>query len=381
MAQDYYQVLGVERDATAQEVKKAYRKKARELHPDHNPSEEAAEQFKTVTHAYEVLSNTEKRRNYDATGHEDGRRAGFGGAGAGGGFGGFSDIFETFFGGGGGGGPMSRARRGQDALIATHIDLEDAVFGTEQTIDVETAVRCDRCDGAAMEPGTHPETCTTCRGAGQISRPVDSILGRMMTTEACPTCRGFGDVITDPCGKCSGQGRVRERVSFTVKIPAGVRDGTRIQLAGRGEAGVAGGPNGDLYLEIRVRDHDVFTREGDNLHATMAVPMTAAALGTKIKVETFDGEETFTVEPGTQSGHVITMKGLGAHRLQGSGRGDMKIMLNVTTPTKLNDEQRELMTQLAELRAEDVANGEIESRSFFSRLKTGFDNMFSHDES
>lgn len=378
MAQDYYQILGVERDATAQEVKKAYRKKARELHPDHNPTEEAAEQFKTVTQAYEVLSTTEKRRNYDTTGHEDGRRGASGGAG----FGGFSDIFETFFGGGGGGGgPMSRARRGQDALIATHIDLEDAVFGAEQTIDVETAVRCDRCDGAAMEPGTYPETCTTCRGAGQISRPVDSILGRMMTTEACPTCRGFGDVITDPCGKCSGQGRIRERVSFTVRIPAGVRDGTRIQLAGRGEAGVAGGPNGDLYLEIRVRDHDVFTRQGDNLHAVMTVPMTAAALGTKIKVETLDGEESFTVEPGTQSGHVITMKGLGANRLQGSGRGDMKITLNVATPTKLNDEQRELLTQLAELRAEDVANGEIETRGFFSRLKTGFDNMFSHDES
>lgn len=378
MAQDYYQILGVERDATAQEIKKAYRKKARQLHPDHNPSEEAAEEFKAVTNAYEVLSDIEKRRNYDTTGHEDGRRAGFGGAG---GFGGFSDIFETFFGGGAGGGPMSRARRGQDALIAAHIDLEDAVFGTEKTIEVETAVRCDRCDGSAMEPGTHPDTCSTCRGAGQISRPVDSILGRMMTTETCPTCRGFGDVITDPCGKCSGQGRVRERVSFTVKIPAGVRDGTRIQLAGRGEAGVAGGPNGDLYLEIRVREHDVFTRQGDNLHAAMSVPMTAAALGTQIKVETLDGEETFTVEPGTQAGHVVTMRGLGASRLQGTGRGDMKITLNVATPTKLDDEQRELISQLAEARAEDIANGEIESRGFFSRLKTGFDNMFSHEDS
>src|SRR5699024_7735325 len=341
------------------------------------PSDEAAEEFKTVTHAYEVLSDADKRRNYDATGHEDGRRAGFGG----GGFGGFSDIFETFFGGGGGGGPMSRARRGQDALIATDIDLEDAVFGCEKTIDVETAVRCDRCDGSAMEPGTHPETCSTCRGAGQISRPVDSILGRMMTTETCPTCRGYGDVITDPCGQCSGQGRVREKVSCTVKIPAGVRDGTRVHLAGRGEAGVAGGPNGDLYLEIRVREHEVFTRQGDDLHATMTVPMTAAALGTEIKIDTFDGEQTVTVDPGTQTGHVITLKNLGAARLQSSGRGNLKVTLNVATPTKLNDEQRELLTQLAELRAEDIANGQVEPRSLLSRIKSGFDNMFSHDES
>ena len=376
MAQDYYQILGVDRNATEQEIKKAYRKKARELHPDHNPSEEASEQFKAVTHAYEVLSDSEKRRNYDTTGDENGRSAGFSA-----GFGGFSDIFETFFGGGSSRGPASRARRGQDALIATHIDLEDAVFGTEKTIEVDTAVRCDRCDGSAMEPGTGTETCSTCRGAGQISRPVDSILGRMMTTETCPTCRGFGDVITDPCGQCSGQGRVRERVSFTVKIPAGVRDGTRIQLAGRGEAGVAGGPNGDLYLEIRVREHDVFTRQGDDLHATMTVPMTAAALGTEVKVDTFDGEQVVTIEPGTQSGHVVTLKNLGAARLQGNGRGDMKITLNVETPTKLTDEQRELLTKLAELRAEDVANGEIETRGFFTRLKSGFDNMFSHDES
>ena len=182
-------------------------------------------------------------------------------------------------------------------------------------------------------------------------------------------------------GECSGQGRVRERISFTVKIPAGVRDGTRIQLAGRGEAGVAGGPNGDLYLEIRVREHEVFTRQGDNLHATMTVPMTAAALGTEIKIDTFDGEQAFTVEPGTQTGHVVTLRNLGASRLQGSGRGDMKITLNVSTPTKLNDEQRELLTRLAELRAEDIAHGQMESRGFFSRLKSGIDNMFSHDES
>lgn len=377
MAQDYYQILGVDQNATEQEIKRAYRRKARELHPDHNPSEEAEEQFKSVTHAYEVLSNPEKRRNFDATGHEDGRQAGgFGGAG----FGGFSDIFETFF-GGGGSGPASRARRGQDALIATHIDLEEAVFGTEKTLEVETAVRCARCDGSAMEPGTHPETCTTCRGAGKISRPVDSILGRMMTTETCPACRGYGDVLKDPCGDCSGQGRVRERVSFTVKIPAGVRDGTRIQLAGRGEAGVAGGPNGDLYLEIRVRHHEVFTRDGDNLHATMTLPMTAAALGTNIKIDTFDGEQSLHVEPGTQTGHVITLKGLGASRLQGIGRGDLKITLNVATPTKLTDEQRELLTQLAELRAEDVVNGEIESRGFFSRLKSNIDDMFSREDS
>lgn len=363
---DYYDVLGVSRDATAQEIKKAYRKKARQLHPDHNPSEEAAEEFKKVTHAYEVLSDETKRRNYDTTGHENGAQQGFGG----GGFGGFSDIFETFFGGGGGSrGPASRAQRGQDALISTRIELEDVVFGVEKTIDIQTAVRCSVCDGTCMEPGTHAETCTTCHGQGSVRRQVNSILGPVMSTETCPTCRGYGDIIPSPCHECGGQGRVRERTSLTVKIPAGVDTGTRIQLAGRGEAGPAGGPHGDLYLEIIVKDHEVFTRSGNDLHATMTLPMTAAALGTELKLDTFDGEETITVKPGTQSGDEVTLRDLGVGSLRGSGRGDITVTLKVETPTKLNDEQRDLLTQLAQARSEEHVHGQVETRGMFSRLK------------
>lgn len=370
---DHYEVLGISREASPEEIKRAYRKKARQLHPDQNPSPEAAEQFKDVSRAYDVLSDEDKRRNYDMTGNENGSGgAGFGGAG---GFGGFSDIFETFFGGGGAAsGPASRARRGQDALIAVPIDLYDTVFGVDKTIEIETAVRCEACNGTCCEPGTSPQTCTNCQGQGQIRRPVRSILGTVMTAEPCPNCRGFGTTIPHPCHECGGQGRVRERASLTVKIPAGVDAGTRIQLAGRGEAGIGGGPNGDLFVEIDVRDHDVFTREGNNLTAAMSLPMTAAALGTELTMDTFDGEQTLKVKPGTQSGETHTLKGLGVGRLRGSGRGDLKVTLNVETPTKLDDDQRKMLEELAQIRSEDVVHGQVETRGLFSKLKDNWRN-------
>lgn len=363
----HYEVLGVSQDATAEEIKKAYRKLARKLHPDINPGEDAAEEFKLVTRAYEVLSDPDKRAIYDQTGNENGTSQGFGGAGD---FG-FGDIFEQFFGAASSGqGPIPRTSRGRDALITATIELQDAVKGTVYPLDIETAVTCPECNGTCCEPGTHPETCTICRGRGQVQRPVRSFLGQMMTLETCSACRGHGTIIPSPCRECQGQGRIRERVSKQLKIPAGVATGTRIHLAGQGEVGPGGGPAGDLYVEIDVKRHAVFERDGVDLHAAVTLPMTAASLGTTVKLDTFDGPQEVTVEPGTQNGHTQRIADLGVPRLRGGGRGNIVVHINVETPTKLDDEQRELLEKLASLRGEEFAEGRVENRGgFFSRLK------------
>ena len=278
---NHYDALGVSQDASTEEIKKAYRKLARKLHPDVNPGPEAAEQFKQVSHAYEVLSDPQKRRVYDTTGNENGNDNGVRRR-----FLRFrlrlpGHLREFFGGAGAGGGPASRTRRGQDALINVRIDLKDAVFGVNKKIEVDTAVVCPTCDGSCCRPGTSPRTCDICGGSGQAQRAVRSILGQVMTTAACGSCQGFGTIIPDPCNECNGEGRIRSRRSLTIKLPAGVGTGTRIQLAGQGEAGPAGGPQGDLYVEIRVNADKNFIREGDDLHVTLTVPMTAAALGTE----------------------------------------------------------------------------------------------------
>ncbi|GAB3285437.1 molecular chaperone DnaJ [Sinomonas notoginsengisoli] len=372
----HYETLGVPSDATPEEIKKAYKKLARKLHPDINPGEDAAEQFKTVTHAYEVLSDPAKRRVYDTTGNENGTDNGYPGAYNGAGFA-FQDIFETFFGGGAAqSGPASRVRRGQDALIAVRIELKDAVFGVNKKLEVDTAVMCERCGGSCCEPGTEPVRCSVCGGAGHIQRPVRSILGQVMTMATCPSCQGFGTEIPSPCNECGGEGRVRSRRSLTVKIPAGVSTGTRIQLAGQGEAGTAGGPSGDLYVEIRVASHSMFSREGDDLHATLSVPMTAAALGADLTLETFDGEQQVTLRPGSQSGDVVTLQGLGVTRLRGMGRGDLLVHVKVETPTKLDAEQEELLRQLAKLRGEQVGEGKlVGSGGVFAKLRDRLGNL------
>jgi len=339
---DHYEVLGVDRGATTDEIKKAYRRLARELHPDVNPGADAEERFKLVTHAYDVLSDQQEREQYDR-----GPQAGFGGA-AGGNFGGFGDIFETFFGGGQQSrGPRSRRERGQDALVRVEIDLADVIFGVQRDIEVDTAILCDTCKGDSCAPGTTPVTCDICRGSGQIQRTVRSLLGNVMTSSPCGTCRGYGTVIPNPCPTCQGQGRVRARRKIPVDIPAGVDTGLRLQLSGHGEVGPAGGQSGDLYLEIKVRHHEVFSRNGDDLLATLEVQMTDAILGTKANLKTLDGEVTFEIKPATQSAEVITVKDRGVTRLRGSGRGDLKIGIQVTTPTKLNSKEHDLIRQFA----------------------------------
>lgn len=373
---NHYEVLGLGRDATNEEIKKAYRKLARKLHPDVNPGPGASDEFKLVTRAYEVLSDPAKRRVYDTTGNENGTDNGFGNSYGGSGFA-FQDIFETFFGGAGASAPPSRTRRGQDALINVRIDLRDAVFGANKKIDVETAVICPDCDGSCSQPGSAPRTCDICHGSGQVQRAVRSILGQVMTSAPCGSCQGTGTVIPDPCHECSGEGRVRSRRSLTIKVPAGVATGTRIQLGGQGEAGPAGGPQGDLYVEIRVAADSNFIREGDDLHVTLSVPMTAAALGTSVQLTTFDGERDLDVKAGTQSGEIMTLRGLGVTHLRGYGRGDLQVHINVETPTRLDSGQEELLRQLAALRGEEYAEGKLAASGsgVFSRLRERLGNF------
>lgn len=378
---NHYDTLGVSRDATAEEIKKSYRKLARKLHPDVNDAEDAQDRFKAVTHAYEVLSDPQKRRVYDTTGNENGSSAGGGGGGGADGFA-FQDIFETFFGGGGGGGggggrgPASRTRRGQDALITVRVELKEAVFGVNKKLEIDTAVTCPTCDGGCCRPGTHPTTCDVCHGSGQIQRPMRSILGNVMTLATCNSCQGFGTMIMDPCNECMGEGRVRNRRSLTIKVPAGVSTGTRIQLSGQGEAGPAGGPAGDLYVEMKVNNDPEFMREGDDLHATLSVPMTAAALGTELTFDTFDGEQPISIKSGTQSGEVINLRNLGVTHLRGAGRGDLKVHIHVETPTKVDAEQEALLKQLAALRGEGFTEGKlVSSGGMFARLRDKFGNL------
>jgi molecular chaperone DnaJ len=364
---DHYAVLGVSRDASPEDIKKAYRRLARQLHPDVNPGPEAAERFKEVSRAYDVLSNPDKRRSYDIGGDA----ATGPGAGFGAGFG-FSDIFETIFGGQAAQrGPAPRQRPGQNALIRLEVELREAVFGSEREVQIDTAVVCPTCEGSCCRPGTSPRTCDVCGGRGQVQRMARSLLGQVMTTSACPGCGGYGTVIPEPCLECSGEGRVRTRRSLRIRVPAGVDTGTRIQLAGQGEVGPAGGPPGDLYVEIVERPDETFTRRGDDLHCTLVVPMTSAALGATVELKTLDGTERVDIRPGTQTGEVHTLRSMGVEHLRSGGRGDLHVHIEVQTPTRLDDEQADLLRQLARLRGEEQAEGHlaISHGSVFSKLK------------
>ncbi|GAA0317002.1 molecular chaperone DnaJ [Actinoallomurus spadix] len=373
MANDYYATLGVRRDASADEIKKAYRRLARELHPDVNPDPATQEKFKEITQAYEVLSDPKKREMYDLGADPFAGGAGAGAGGFGAGFP-FSDIMDAFFGTATQRGPRSRARRGRNGTVRVELDLSETAFGTTRELTVDTAVVCNTCSGSGTAPGTHPETCDMCHGRGEVQQVTRSFLGQVMTSRACPQCGGYGTTIRTPCTECSGDGRVRTRRTIKVRIPAGVENGTHIQLAGEGEVGPGGGPAGDLFLEIVERPHAIFEREGDDLHCTVQVPMTAAALGTSLTVETLDGPEEIDIRPGTQSGQVIPMYGRGVKHLNENGRGDLMIHVNIETPTKLDEEQEELLRKLASLRGEERPPGKFApgQQGFFSRLRDAF---------
>ena len=372
MSTDYYALLGVSRDASPEEIKKAYRRLARELHPDVNADPEHQERFKLVTAAYEVLSDPEKRQMYDLGGDPLGaNRGGF----PGGSFD-FGDIMDAFFGGGAQRGPRTRARRGQDALIRIQIDLSDAVFGSTRDLTVDTAVRCGACDAAGTAPGSSLETCVMCKGRGEIQQVQRSFLGQVMTSRPCPQCQGYGTTVPHPCHECSGDGRVRTRRTLTVQIPPGVDTGTRIQLSGEGEVGPNGGPAGDLFVEIVVGAHPLFERRGDELHCVVTVPMTAAALGTTMTLDTLDGPTEIDIRPGTQAGESLLVRGQGAARLRSTGRGHLHVHLSVQTPTRLDAEQEELLRRLAALRDESTAQVGSDAagthHGLFSRLKDAF---------
>ncbi|TAK68939.1 MAG: molecular chaperone DnaJ [Actinomycetota bacterium] len=371
MATDYYAVLGVARDAAPDEIKRAYRRLARELHPDVNPDPATQDRFKEVTAAYEVLSDPEKRQVYDLGG--DPRAAG-GGFGPGAGAFGFGDIMDAFFGGAGTRGPRPRTRRGQDALIRLDVELADAAFGSVRELTIDTAVGCPSCHGAGTSPGTEVVTCTMCRGRGEVQSVQRSFLGQVMTARPCPQCQGFGTLIPHPCPECAGDGRVRTRRTLSVKVPPGVETGVRIQLTGEGEVGPGGGPPGDLYVEIVQLDHPVFSRSGDDLHATVTVPMTAAALGHTLELQTLDGAEQVELRPGTQSASVITLRGKGVPHLRGSGRGDLHVHVDVQTPQRLDARQEELLRELAALRGEESPSGDLSNgqHGLFARLRDAF---------
>jgi molecular chaperone DnaJ len=385
LSQDLYDLLGVPRDADADTIKKAYRKLARRYHPDVNSDPASQERFKEVSRAYEVLSDPQKRAAYDRGGDPF---VGAGGFGQGAGFS-FTDIMDAFFGGGAaaqsGRGPRSRVRRGQDALIRIDVELAEAAFGVTRELKVDTAVVCGTCAGSGASPGTQPITCDTCHGAGEVAHVQRSFLGEVRTLRPCAACRGFGTIIPDPCRECSGDGRVRSRRTLTVKIPPGVDTGTRVQLADQGEVGPGGGPAGDLYVEINVLPHPTFTRRGDDLHCTVIVPMTAAALGTTLTLPTLeadivDGDDSgvetafeLEVKPGTQSGTEHVLRARGVPGLRG-GRGDLVVHIVVETPTRLDARQEELLRELAAIRGEEQPSGQVSAsqKSVFGRLRDAF---------
>ena len=374
---DYYEILGVVKGADAATIKKGYRQKAKELHPDRNSDNPNAEaQFKEANEAYEVLKDENKKAAYDRYGHaafENGMGGGGGPRGGQGDFGSafsdvFDDLFGDFMGGRGGGGRRNAAQRGNDLRYNLRINLEDAFSGMQKTVTVPTAVGCGSCNGTGAEGGSEPQTCPTCSGMGKVRAQQ----GFFTVERTCPTCSGMGQTIKDPCTTCHGQGRVEKEKSLSVNIPAGVETGTRIRLAGEGEAGMRGGPTGDLYIFIEVNDHALFEREASNLFCRVPVSIATAALGGEIEVPTIDGGRSRVKVPeGSQSGRQMRLRGKGMPALRGGGLGDMFIELAVETPVKLTARQREILKDFDQLSEENNPQGS----SFFASVKSFWDSM------
>ena len=384
VARDYYGILGVGSDAGPDEIKRAYRRLARELHPDVNPDAAAQERFAEVSAAYEVLSDPEKRRIVDLGGDPLGNGGGAGARAAtrsapSGSATSWTPSSAEVPPAARTRGPRSRVQPGADALIRMQLTLEECATGVTRDLAVDTAVLCAECTGSGAAPGSRPTSCDICGGRGEVQSVQRSFLGQVVTSRPCPNCRGFGEVIPEPCRQCGGDGRVRSRRTVGVRIPAGVADGMRVRLAHQGEVGSGGGPAGDLYVEVDEVPHEVFTRDGADLHCTVQLPMTAAALGTTLELPTLAGSEELHIEPGTQTGTVRTLRGKGMPRLRSTGRvdgqGDLMVHVDVVVPTRLDKEQADLLRQLAQLRGEeqpDLGVGNRNGHGLFSRLRDSF---------
>ena len=367
---DYYEVLGIARDATDEEIKRAYRKLAFKYHPDHNHDAGAADKFKEVNEAYEALSNPEKRSAYDRFGHS-GAESFWGRNFEGFDFGGFGDIFDAFF-GGAATATRQAPKRGAELRYAVAISLEEAAFGCEREINISRTENCSLCQGIGCKPGNQPSRCPDCNGTGQVRRVQQSIFGRFVSTATCSRCRGEGRVITEPCPRCKGTGKEKVKRSILVKIPPGVDDGSQIRLSGEGEAGARGGLAGDLYVALSVKQHELFAREGDDILYELPLSFAQAALGTEIEVPTLDGKTKLKIPAGSQTGTAFRLKGQGVPHLNKSGRGDQLITLFVVIPDKLTKKQRQLLQELADTLSPDNMPSTEKWKGRLSRLRTTF---------
>jgi molecular chaperone DnaJ len=368
---DYYEVLGVGKDASADEIKKSYRQLARQYHPDVNKAADAETKFKEVKEAYDVLSDDGKRSTYDRFGHVDPNQGMGGGGGADFG-GGFGDIFDMFFGGGGGRRDPNAPQRGNDLQYTMTVEFKEAVFGKETEITIPRTETCDTCHGDGAKPGTKPETCSVCKGSGQQEVVQNTPFGRMVNRRACTNCSGTGRVIKDKCSTCHGAGKVKRQRKINIRIPAGVDDGAQIRMTGEGEGGLRGGPAGDLYIVIRVKPHEFFERENDDIYCEVPLTFVQAALGDEIEIPTLTEKVKLKVPAGTQTGTYFRLKGKGVPKLRGYGQGDQHVKVTIVTPTSLTDDQKELLRQFGGLSGDSTANDHEHHESIFDKMKKAF---------
>lgn len=372
---DYYDVLGVSKSASAEEIKKAYRKLSKKYHPDINKDSDAPEKFKEISEAYEVLSDEQKRAQYDQYGHVDPNQ-GFGGGGGGfsggfssGGFSGFEDIFDTFFGGGGRTQDPNAPRKGSDLQYQMNLKFKEAIFGVDKEIEIPREENCETCHGSGAKPGTKPETCSHCGGRGSINVEQNTPFGRVVNKRTCPHCHGTGKEIKEKCPTCNGSGRVNKNKKIKLKVPAGVDDGQQMRVAGEGEAGINGGPNGDLFVVFVVSQDDFFEREGEDIYAEVPLTFVQAALGDEIDVPTVHGKVRLKIPAGTQTGTTFRLRGKGVPRLRGAGSGDQHVVVKIIVPKKLDDKQKDILRDFASTTGDKV---DEQTSSFFDKMKRAF---------